>query len=302
MNRKTFSFFVALLIHLVFFLLLYILFIQSDKIIKPVSHKEKKVKISLKEYQKPKPKKVKRNFGQINKKPKPSLVAPPMPKGGQLKKLVKKPLPKYNPKAKKKTPKLNKPKATQKPKKVEQKVQKTQKLPPKNNKPLIELSKNKEQNLTKKEPKKAKNPLYSLLSQDHSDEEVEQTKKTSSSSSGVMQNIKELYGDEFGKLTPGQQKYILDNQEIMRRITQEVLYRVAKVNLPRDINVNATNVIEFYLHPDGSMSDFKFLKKSGIYVLDETTKETIEYAYSKYPHPKEKTLIRYNVFYNLARY
>jgi len=115
-------------------------------------------------------------------------------------------------------------------------------------------------------------------------------------------NLKELYGDEFGKLTPGQQKYLIDNQEIMRRITQEVLNRVARVNLSRDINVNSTNIVEFYLHPNGDMTDFKFLKKSGYYVLDDTTKETIEYAYSRYPRPNEKILVRYNVFYNLAGY
>ena len=88
----------------------------------------------------------------------------------------------------------------------------------------------------------------------------------------------------------------------MRRITQEVLNRVARINIPRDLNVNSINVIEFYLHPNGDMTDFRFLQKSEYFILNETTKETIEYAYSKYPPTKEKTLIRYNVFYNLARY
>ena len=88
----------------------------------------------------------------------------------------------------------------------------------------------------------------------------------------------------------------------MRRITQEVLNRVAQVNLTADINVNKTNVVEFYLHPNGDMTDFKFLKNSGYYILDQTTKETIEFAYSRYPRPNEKILVRYNVFYNLARY
>jgi len=88
----------------------------------------------------------------------------------------------------------------------------------------------------------------------------------------------------------------------MRRITQQVLNRVARVNLDRNLNVNRSNVIEFYLHPNGDMSDFKFLSKSGYYTLDDITKETIEYAYSKYPRPKEKTLIRYNVYYHLAKY
>ncbi|MCW9067188.1 MAG: energy transducer TonB, partial [Sulfurimonas sp.] len=118
----------------------------------------------------------------------------------------------------------------------------------------------------------------------------------------ITNDIKELYGDEFGKLTPGQQQYILDNREIMRRITQQILTRVARVNLSKDLNVNRTNVIEFYLHPNGDMTDFKFIKTSGYFVLDDTTKETIEYAYSRYPRPQEKILIRYNVFYNLARY
>jgi hypothetical protein len=140
------------------------------------------------------------------------------------------------------------------------------------------------------------------LYEDKSAEEPEKKKKVTTNNSNISQNIKELYGEKFGKLSPGQQKYILDNQEIMRRITQQVLNRVARVNLPHDLNINRTNVVEFKLHPNGDMSDFKFLSKSGYYVLDDTTKETIEYAYSRYPRPTETTLIRYNVYYNLARY
>ena len=303
MNRKSFAFFVALLIHIVIFLILYIIAIQASKELTIHPKKEKRVKIALKDFKIQKPKKHKTS-GQIKQKPKPSPIAPPMPKGGQLKKIVQKPLPKYNPKQKKKTPHLNKPKNQAKAKEQQKPQKKVQKLPPSKTKPLIpyEEKKSKEQNLTKQESKKKENPLYALLSQDHSNEEQEQKQKTKTASSGVMQNIKELYGDEFGKLSPGQQQYILDNQEIMRRITQQVLNRVARVNIPRDLSVNTYNVIEFKLHPDGSMSDFRFIKKSGVYILDETTKETIEYAYSKYPYPKETTLIRYNVFYNLARY
>jgi outer membrane biosynthesis protein TonB len=136
--------------------------------------------------------------------------------------------------------------------------------------------------------------------EDKSSQEAQKKHKQYSQGGNLSQNIKELYGEEFGKLTPGQQQYILDNQEIMRRITQQILNRVARVNIPRDLRVNRTNVIEFKLHPNGDMTDFRFLKKSGYYVLDDTTKETIEYAYSRYPRTKETTLIRYNVFYNLA--
>ncbi len=293
MNRSNFALLVAVLVHILLLLLFIILGTTLPPIEKKEQKKEKKIKISLKEM----PKKYKES-GLTKEKIKPTPIAPPMPKGSQLKKIIKKPPIKYKPKpkAQKQETKIN----TQ-PKQVQKKPQpKTKPLPPKQE--HIDYIKKaeikKDTNITKKV-----DPLYALLSQDKSDEEekLQQKQKTLYQSS-IKQNIKELYGEEFGKLTPGQQQYILDNQEIMRRITQEVLTRVARVNIPRDLNVNKTNVIEFYLHPNGDMSDFKFLKKSGYYILDDTTQETIEYAYSRYPRPKEKTLIRYNVFYNLARY
>lgn len=294
MNRSSFAFFVALLIHLLIFLIIYIL-------IKQVPHKtfhkpkENKVKISLKQF-KPKPKTI-NTTGNLNKKTKPSIIAPPLPKGGQLKKIVKaKPLIKYKKKVTKQNPKPL-PKTKKEPNLT--KTPSSENLfPYKEEKEKPKIVK-KEENKTK--PKK-ENSLYSLLSQDVSDQEEKEQKSKSTYSNAIEQDIKKLYGAEFGKLTPGQQKYILDNQEIMRRITQQVLNRVARVNIPYNLRVNRSNIIEFYLHPDGSMSNFKFLSKSGILILDETTKETIEYAYSKYPRPKEKTLIRYKVFYHLAGY
>jgi len=316
MNRSSFALFVALLIHLIFLLIFWIL----GTITIPPKHqtqpKEKKIKISLKEMPK-----VQKKAEVIKKKVEPSVIAKPMPKGSQLKKLIKKPLIKHMPKKVKKTI-LNKQTIKPKPK--------IEPLPPK--KPYIPLIQQKKEPLKKQAPlvknennitkeikevpkknilkkekiiekkKEPADPLYALLSQDKSDQEDVKKEHKSSERSSINQDIKELYGDKFGELTKGQQEYILDNQEIMRRITQQVLNRVARVNLPRDLNVNKSNIIEFYLHPNGDMSDFRFLKKSGYYVLDDTTKETIEYAYSKYPKPKEKTLIRYNVFYNLAKY
>lgn len=295
MNRSSFALFVALLIHILLILLFWFLgTITPD--MKREKKQENRMKVSLKELPK-----TSKNAG-ITKKIKPIKddIAPPMPKGKQLKKIVKpqkRPVKKitkqkkvkYEPKKIKKHSKIKK-EPINKPKQktiVKKDIAKTAPLPPE--KPYVPLK-----------PKK-KDPL-SWLQEDKSQDEVEEKKQETASGSNISQNIKELYGEEFGKLTPGQQQYIIDNQEIMRRITQQVLTRVARVNLPRDLNVNKTNVIEFYLHPNGDMSDFKFIKKSGYYVLDDTTKETIEYAYSKYPLPKEKTLIRYNVFYNLAHY
>jgi protein TonB len=122
------------------------------------------------------------------------------------------------------------------------------------------------------------------------------------SSTKIADSIQRLYGDKFNELSEGEQKYILDNQEAMRRITQGVLDRYGRSRIPDSIRTNDTNMIEFYLHPDGSISDIHFLKNSNLAILDDTTKEVIELAYSKYPRPQQKTLIRYRVWYNLTGY
>ena len=291
MNRSTFALFVALLIHLLLVLTFWILGTITPDITKAHKPKEEKIKISLKEM----PKKHKKT-GLTKKKVKQTPVAPPMPKGKQLKKIVKKSPVKYEPKKPHKKPKLNKPKNKPKPKpKPKPKVEP---LPP--TKPYIPLAEKK----PKKVQQKPKDNTPAWMLEDKAQKEEKKPKKMVSrfGTGGTTREMKELYGDKWGKLTPGQRQYMIDNQEIMRRITQQVLNRVARVNLDRDLNVNKTNVIEFYLHPNGDMTDFKFISKSGYFVLDNTTKETIEYAYSRYPRPKEKILVRYNVFYNLARY
>lgn len=299
MNRSYFALFVALLIHFVLLLIFWLLGSMLPELQKTKADDEKRIKIALKEMPPHIKKKKIKDVGPKKEPPIPSKIAPPMPKGSQLKEIEKsvktEPIP-YKPEKIEQKPKVRKqPINIPKPKPQVQPKPKVKELPSK--KKHIELK----PKAPKPKPKKEPDP-FDWLKEDKSNEEVKKEEKKVDSGSKITNDIKELYGDEFGKLTPGQQKYILDNREIMRRITQEILTRVARVNISRDINVNRVNVVEFYLHPNGDMSDFKFLKKSGYYVLDDTTKETIEYAYSRYPRPKEKILIRYNVFYNLARY
>ncbi len=278
MNRSSFALFVALLIHFVLLVIFWYLGSITPEVKK--QHKEeKKIKISLKEMPARTLKKKSADSGVVKKKQISPKTAPPMPKGKQLKQIQQQEIKPYVMYKKKET--------TVTPiKKV--------KIPPifiddkQHSSKYIELK------------KKPADPM-AWMSEDRSSEEKEKKKKKKTGSAVGLANksIKELYGSKFGELSEGQQKYILDNQEIMRRITQQVLTRVARVNLRKDLNVNRTNVIEFYLHPNGDMTDFKFLKNSGYIVLDNTTQETIEYAYSRYPRPSEKTLIRYNVYYNL---
>lgn len=146
-------------------------------------------------------------------------------------------------------------------------------------------------------PKKEQG-LYDILSKPDPSAQEQPMK----SSTKLTDSIQRLYGDKFNELSEGEQKYIIDNQEVMRRITQNVLDRYGHSRIPNNIRINDTNMVEFYLHPDGSISDMRLLKNSRLSILDDTTREVIELAYAKYPRPQQKTLIRYRVWYNLTGY
>lgn len=112
--------------------------------------------------------------------------------------------------------------------------------------------------------------------------------------------VRELYGDVFSSLSEGEQKFILDNQETMRRITQGVLSRYAPYRIPPGLDVNESNLVEFVLHPDGHVTDLRFLISSRYELFDSVTLETLGIAYKKYPRPNQPTLIRYRIDYILG--
>jgi outer membrane biosynthesis protein TonB len=299
MKRSTAALLIAIMLHVILILLFVILTMLVPAKPKQTVEKERRMKVSLKERPK-----VKRDA--LIKNSETPTKALPMPKGKQLKKLVQKPFIKPKPPSKKPTPVKKRPPKKPKSKPIKKKP-KTAPVPPK--KPYIKTPKPKPKKVVTppikkevpKEVPKESSDLYNLLSQPSKSKPKEEAKQ-SSQQSKINQDINELYGDVFGELSAGEQKYILDNQEIMRRITQQVLNRVGSVNLKGDLRVNTSNVIEFYLYPNGDISDIKFIQKSGYFVLDHTTRETIEYAYAKYPRPEQKTLIRYKVGYYLKGY
>jgi len=259
MKRYLVALFVAFMLHFLLFASLYFFFQQEPKKEKP-KQQEHKVRVYLKNPTIKKDKKV--GIKKLKPKKKKRVAPPKQQKSLKKEKVLKK----------------------------QSKTKPTKKIKPKK----LHIKKQ-PQKVEKTVPKTKQNDPLAWMYQDYAPQQTQPKKQNNN----LSQNIQDLYGEKFAELTKGQQQYILDNQEIMRRITQGVLERVASVNLPRDLRVNKTNIIEFYLYPDGHMSDFKFLSKSGVFILDETTRETIEYAYAKYPRPKEKTLIRYKVFYQL---
>jgi TonB family protein len=255
----------------------------------PVAPKEEKpseqrFKLSLKERpQAPKEALVKNTI------PKPS-IAPPMPKGEQLK--TPTPISKPKPPVEKPKEQPKQPQTTP----VSQPAPKPLSPPvPQEPKKAFERHVAKEVATIerKPQPKKEFNLYDSLATADES------PKKSLQSTIKSTDSVQKLYGDKFGELSEGEQKYILDNHEAMRRITQAVLNRYGRSRIPDNLRANDINMVEFYLHPDGSMSGMRLLKNSQFAILDDTTRETIEIAYKDYPRPEQKTYIRYRVWYNL---
>ncbi|PAF46848.1 siderophore-mediated iron transporter [Helicobacter sp. 12S02634-8] len=110
----------------------------------------------------------------------------------------------------------------------------------------------------------------------------------------TQRDIDELYGDEFGDLGSAEKDFIKNNLRDIGRITQKYLqYPRTAAYLGQD----GQNAVEFYLHPNGDITDLKILKKSGYVILDRNTLKTIEIAYKDYPRPSVTTLIRIHVRY-----
>lgn len=108
--------------------------------------------------------------------------------------------------------------------------------------------------------------------------------------------IKKLYGEEFERLGKEEQKFIKDNLSSIGRITEKYL---RYPDTAGRLGQQGTSVVEFYLHPNGDISDMRLLEGSGSRMLDKNSIETIEIAYKDYPRPTVKTKIRMFVGYSI---
>lgn len=125
---------------------------------------------------------------------------------------------------------------------------------------------------------------------------IEQTLSYQLADTQTKQDIHKFYGAEFGEFGLEEQEYILNNLANIGRITQRYLRYPPNAGM---LAQSGGNVVEFYLHPNGDISDLKIIKQSGFILLDRNSIKTIEIAYKDYPHPKTKTLIRFFINYYL---
>jgi TonB family protein len=111
--------------------------------------------------------------------------------------------------------------------------------------------------------------------------------------------IRTLYGKEYYNFTPAQKRFIKSHLDEIRRITQNTLVLNGYPDIAVRTGQQGTNVVTFYLHPNGDISGLRLLRPMGYEALDKNTLEVIRIAYKDYPRPKEKTKITFYVTYKL---
>lgn len=102
------------------------------------------------------------------------------------------------------------------------------------------------------------------------------------------------YGEEFFSLSAGEQHYIIDNLQKIRKINEVVGTRLLRDR--SDVDPMDNNVVEFILNPDGTIQELTLEKNRIGTPLDELTLETINLAHPKYPKPEQETKIRIRVY------
>ncbi len=125
------------------------------------------------------------------------------------------------------------------------------------------------------------------------------SKPNKSSIKDLPKEYRKLYKDEFDTFTKAQKRFLKENLSRIGYITQKYLYLRGYPYIAVKTKQQGTNIVEFYLHPNGDISNLHLIGSSGYEALDKNTIETIKTAYKDYPLPKEKTKIRIYVKYRL---
>ena len=145
--------------------------------------------------------------------------------------------------------------------------------------------------------KRSKNPLANALM--GSGTSMYPTRRPASSGSNTAKMIHQLYGKEFNTFSSSQKKFIKHNLGAIHRITQQTLTRNGYPEISLRTQQRGTNVVSFYLHPNGDISKLRLKTKTGYAALDKNTLEVIRIAYKDYPLPNQKTKIVFYVEYTI---
>jgi TonB family protein len=152
---------------------------------------------------------------------------------------------------------------------------------------------------TYKQPKRSRDPLANALMGSGTSMYASKPSRASSSGSYGERMINQLYGPEFNTYSETQKKFIKNNLGTIHRITQNTLTRNGYPDIAVRTRQQGTNVVSFYLHPNGDISDLRLKKHIGYEALDQNTLDVIRTAYKEYPLPNKKTKIIFYVKYSI---
>ncbi len=177
----------------------------------------------------------------------------------------------------------------------------------KSKKRLAMLAKKRQASTRKKSPTLAKKPkrALKLRQRDTKSSHKPPTKHLSRQSASnkptgpASRLIKRLYGSSYSRMSSAQRKFIDRNLRRILRISQETLNYLGYPKDAARFGEQGTNIVQFYLHPNGDISGLRLLKRTGSESLDRQSIEVIKTAYMHYPRPTTKTKIIIYVRYRL---
>jgi TonB family protein len=111
--------------------------------------------------------------------------------------------------------------------------------------------------------------------------------------------ITQLYGKEFDSYSSSEKKFLKANLGRIHVITQRALSRNGYPESAIRMGQEGVNVVSFYLHPNGNITNLKLERSMGHSSLDNNTLQVIRIAYSNYPLPKVRTKIKFYVNYTI---
>ena len=154
---------------------------------------------------------------------------------------------------------------------------------------------------TYRKPKrrKSKDALANMLMGSGTSMYPTQPRRTSGAGSYGEHMIKQLYGSEFNTYTPTQKKFIRNNLSTIHQITQRTLSRNGYPDIAVRTRQQGTNIVSFYLHPNGDITGLRLKKSLGYAALDKNTLKVIRLAYKDYPLPNKKTRLIFYVRYSI---
>ena len=111
--------------------------------------------------------------------------------------------------------------------------------------------------------------------------------------------INNLYGSSYSRMSASQRKFIDKNLREIIRISQRTLNYLGYPKEALYMHEQGTNIVEFWLYPNGDISHLRLKRRIGSDSLDRQTIEVIKTAYMYYPKPPVKTKIIIYVGYHL---